>query len=114
MSHQRSSGLRNSSVILRILLAAAVVFSDSFLLGVGVTDADPMKRFNQGQAITGHVAVDLFFTMSGYLVTLSLNARCFVTGLFLTSNPGVYPDIIFAATFSFLIVLPLPSQLSDI
>lgn len=82
-----------------------MVFSNSFLLGVGVTDADPMKRFNQGQAITGHVAVDLFFIMSGYLVTLSLMR--FVTGLFLTSNPGVYPDIIFAAIFSFLIVLSL-------
>jgi peptidoglycan/LPS O-acetylase OafA/YrhL len=113
MSHQRSSGLRNNFGISSILLTAAVVFSDSFPLGVGVTNADPMKRFNHGQAITGHVAVNLFFTMSGYLVTLILNARCFVTGLFLTSNPGVYPDIIFAAIFSFLIVLPVPSQLSD-
>lgn len=57
MTNERPNEFRNNFGALRVLLAAAVVFSDSFLLGGGVTNADPMKRFNQGQAITGHVAV---------------------------------------------------------
>ncbi len=72
MSEKRFSGFSNNFGAIRILPAIAVVFSDSFLLGDGVTNADPMKRFNHGEAITGHVAVDLFFIMSGYLITLSL------------------------------------------
>ncbi|MFL6428000.1 MAG: acyltransferase family protein [Acidobacteriaceae bacterium] len=105
-------GFRNNFGALRILLATAVVFGDSFLLGNGVTDADPMKRFNHRQAITGHVAVDLFFIMSGYLVALSLmrDAGLPKFGLpryFWHRIRRVYPGFILAAVFSFLIVLPL-------
>ncbi|MGA9717227.1 MAG: hypothetical protein WBQ79_03020 [Acidobacteriaceae bacterium] len=87
MSEKRFTGFSNNFGAIRVLLAIAVVFSDSFLLGDGVTNADPMKRFNHGEAITGHVAVDLFFIMSGYLITLP-DARCFFTALFLASHPA--------------------------
>ncbi|MDQ1453668.1 MAG: hypothetical protein QOK38_3534 [Acidobacteriaceae bacterium] len=66
MTDERFSGLRNNFGPLRILLAVAVVFSNSFLLGDGVTDADPMKRFNHHQAITGHVAVERWFLPRDY------------------------------------------------
>jgi peptidoglycan/LPS O-acetylase OafA/YrhL len=101
------SGFRNNFGALRIFLATAVVFGDSFLLGNGVTDADPMKRFNHRQAITGHVAVDLFFIMSGYLVALSLMRDAALPRYFWHRIRRVYPGFILAAVFSFLIVLPL-------
>ncbi len=101
------SAFRNNFGALRILLAAAVVFSDSFLLGDGMTDADPMKRFNHHQAITGHVAVDLFFLMSGYLVALNLIRDAALPRYFWHRIRRVYPGFILAAVFSFLIVLPL-------
>jgi peptidoglycan/LPS O-acetylase OafA/YrhL len=107
MTDENFSGFRNNFGALRILLAVAVVFSDSFLLGDGVTDADPMKRFNHHQAITGHVAVDLFFIMSGYLVTLSLMRDSSLPRYFWHRIRRVYPGFILAAVFSFLIVLPL-------
>ncbi len=107
MTNERSSKYRNNFGALRILLAAAVVFSDSFLLGDGVTNADPMKRFNHGQAITGHVAVDLFFIMSGHLVTLSLISEASLGRYFWHRIRRMYPGFIFAAMFSFLVVLPL-------
>jgi peptidoglycan/LPS O-acetylase OafA/YrhL len=101
------SRFRNNFGALRILLATAVVFGDSFLLGNGATDADPMKRFNHRQAITGHVAVDLFFIMSGYLVALSLMRDAALPKYFWHRIRRVYPGFILAAVFSFLIVLPL-------
>jgi peptidoglycan/LPS O-acetylase OafA/YrhL len=107
MTDENFSGFRNNFGALRILLAVAVVFSDSFLLGDGVTDADPMKRFNHHQAITGHVAVDLFFIMSSYLVALSLRRDRSLGGYFLHRIRRVYPGFIVAAVFSFLVVLPL-------
>ncbi|HEY3988443.1 MAG TPA: acyltransferase [Acidobacteriaceae bacterium] len=107
MTEAHFSGFRNNFGAMRILLAVAVVFSDSFLLGNGVTDADPMKRFNHQQAITGHVAVDLFFIMSGYLVTLSLMRDPSWPRYFGHRIRRVYPGFILAAVFSFLIVLPL-------
>jgi peptidoglycan/LPS O-acetylase OafA/YrhL len=106
-SEETLSGFRNNFGALRILLAVAVVFSDSFLLGDGVTDADPIKRFNHGQAITGHVAVDLFFIMSGYLVTSSLMRDASPEHYFWHRIRRVYPGFVLAAVFSFLIVLPL-------
>jgi peptidoglycan/LPS O-acetylase OafA/YrhL len=107
MTEEPCDGFRNNIGGLRMLLAAAVVFSNSFLLGDGVTDADPMKRFNHGQAITGHVAVDLFFVMSGFLVTLSLMRDPGLGRYFLHRIRRVYPGFVLAAVFSFLIVLPL-------
>ena len=107
MNEEHFNGFRNNFGALRILLAMAVVFSDSFLLGDGVTDADPMKRFNHRQAITGHVAVDLFFIMSGYLVALSLMRDPVLPRYFWRRIRRVYPGFILAAVFSFLIVLPL-------
>jgi peptidoglycan/LPS O-acetylase OafA/YrhL len=107
VADENFSGFRNNFGALRILLAVAVVFSDSFLLGDGVTDADPMKRFNHRQAITGHVAVDLFFIMSGYLVTLSLMRDPSLPRYFWHRIRRVYPGFVLAAVFSFLIVLPL-------
>jgi peptidoglycan/LPS O-acetylase OafA/YrhL len=107
MTDENFSGFRNNFGALRILLAVAVVFSNSFLLGNGVTDADPMKRFNHHQAITGHVAVDLFFIMSGYLVALSLMRDRSLGRYFLHRIRRVYPGFILAAVFSFLVVLPL-------
>ena len=107
MSEKRFSGFSNNFGAIRILLAIAVVFSDSFLLGDGVTNADPIKRFDHGQAITGHVAVDLFFIMSGYLVTLSLMRDASLPRYFWHRIRRVYPGFILAAVFSFLVVLPL-------
>jgi peptidoglycan/LPS O-acetylase OafA/YrhL len=107
MTEQHISGFRNNFGALRILLAVAVMFSDSFLLGDGVTNADPMKRFNHHQAITGHAAVDLFFIMSGYLVALSLMRDSSLPRYFLHRIRRVYPGFILATAFSFLIVLPL-------
>jgi peptidoglycan/LPS O-acetylase OafA/YrhL len=107
MSEKRFSGFSNNFGAIRILFAIAVVFSDSFLLGDGVTNADPMKRFNHGQAITGHAAVDLFFIMSGYLVTLSLISEASLGRYFWHRIRRMYPGFIFAAVFSFLVVLPL-------
>lgn len=107
MSKERFSVVSNNFGAIRILLAIAVMFSDSFLLGEGVTDDDPMKRFNHGQAITGHVAVDLFFIMSGYLVTLSLMRDASLLRYFWHRIRRVYPGFMLATVFSFLVVLPL-------
>jgi peptidoglycan/LPS O-acetylase OafA/YrhL len=107
ITDERFEEFPNNFGAMRILLAAAVVFSNSFLLGQGVTDADPMKGFDHGQAITGHVAVDLFFIMSGYLVTLSLTREPALGRYFLHRIRRVYPGFVLAAVFSFLVVLPL-------
>lgn len=107
MSEKRFGGFSNNFGAIRILLAVAVAFSDSFLLGDGVTNADPIKRFNHGQAITGHAAVDLFFIMSGYLVTLSLMRDASLPRYFWHRIRRVYPGFVLAAMFSFLFVMRL-------
>ncbi len=97
----------NNLLAIRILLAAVVVLSNSFLLANGVTDADPWKRFNHQQAILGHTAVDFFFILSGFLIADRLLRNTDLWNYFTHRVRRVYPGFLLAAVVSFLIVLPL-------
>jgi peptidoglycan/LPS O-acetylase OafA/YrhL len=56
---------------LRILAALAVVFSHSIPLTYGPTQLDALWSFSQRRATLGSVAIQVFFIISGYLITAS-------------------------------------------
>lgn len=62
------AGHRNSLGVLRLVLAASVIFHHSFPL-IGI--ADPFHTFSKGQSSIGSVAVAGFFAISGYLIAKS-------------------------------------------
>jgi hypothetical protein len=70
MTDETFSGFRNNFGALRILLAAAVLFSDSFLLGDGVTDVS--HSANDRRALH----------MCGGADDVSVSAVCRVAGAF--------------------------------
>jgi peptidoglycan/LPS O-acetylase OafA/YrhL len=65
-----SLGRDNNYNLLRIIAAFAVLFTHSFALATGNADAEPL-RTTLGMTL-GDLAVDIFFIISGFLVTGSL------------------------------------------
>jgi peptidoglycan/LPS O-acetylase OafA/YrhL len=62
-------GHRNSLGLIRLILAAMVIFDHSYPLGgFGI---DPVSRLTHGQATAGSLAVGGFFAISGYLIAKS-------------------------------------------
>jgi peptidoglycan/LPS O-acetylase OafA/YrhL len=70
---QYSLGRDNNFNLLRFIAASLVLFSHSFALSTGSASAEPLR---DSLGVTwGHIAVDLFFVTSGFLVTGSLLVR---------------------------------------
>lgn len=66
-------GRDNNFNLLRFIAAYAVLFSHSFALTTGIPDLQPLSRH---LGVTpGTIAVDIFFVVSGFLVTASLLNR---------------------------------------
>jgi len=84
-------GRNNNYHLLRLLAAAAVLFSHSFPLATGDLKGEPLRA--QFGCTPGSIAVDLFFLISGLLVTISLvrrnDAGDFVRARFFRIWPGL-------------------------
>jgi peptidoglycan/LPS O-acetylase OafA/YrhL len=61
----------NNFDAIRLLAAAAVVVSHAFPLSSGNNEAEPLMRLSGGQMTLGHLAVLVFFVVSGFLITRS-------------------------------------------
>jgi peptidoglycan/LPS O-acetylase OafA/YrhL len=63
----------NNFNLVRFIAATLVLFSHSFAIAYGSTDAEPLS--NIVGMTRGNVAVDVFFVTSGFLITISCFAR---------------------------------------
>ena len=99
---------RNHFGALRLLLAAAVLFSHAFAAYVGKhADGEHLYVWTKGQMDLGALAVNAFFAISGCLITISWlrapDLRTFMAKRVLR----IYPGFIIASLVSLLIVAPL-------
>jgi peptidoglycan/LPS O-acetylase OafA/YrhL len=62
---------QNNIDFLRLAFALLVIFAHSFPITQGSDNAEPFMRLTRGQVTGGHVAVDAFFILSGFLITAS-------------------------------------------
>src|SRR5438093_13592211 len=74
MQADRERGVErhNNFDLLRLVAALSVIFSHAFLLAENSQDHDPLMILTGGQAVLGVAGVFVFFTISGYLITQSL------------------------------------------
>lgn len=83
-------GRDNNFNLLRLLSAFAVLYSHSFIVATGVSAIEP----GIGSLQVSHVAVDIFFITSGFLVTGSLLLRkstiAFVSSRVLRIYPALF------------------------
>jgi len=84
-----SAKYQNCFDLLRLILAGAVVYTHSYLLGGFGTEG--FLDFNKGQTIAGRVAVLGFFGLSGYLVTASFIKRNSPTSYLLSRIKRIFP-----------------------
>lgn len=93
------SGANNLNA-LRLALAALVMFSHSFALSYGSEDSEPLKRLTRGQETCGTIAVNLFFLISGVLITASWFRSKSMSDFLLRRVLRIYPGFVVALTFS--------------
>lgn len=94
----------NNLNFLRLLLATCVIYSHSFPLLRGESAHDPLSAYTGGRISLGGLAVNLFFTISGFLIANSwLRGRGL--GDFLKKRIlRIYPGFVVASAFSFFVV----------
>jgi peptidoglycan/LPS O-acetylase OafA/YrhL len=66
-----TKGRDNNLTLLRIIAASAVLVSHSFVLSTGDPDTEPLRTWIG--MTPGSIAVDIFFVVSGFLVTASIS-----------------------------------------
>src|SRR5499427_219997 len=102
---------RNNFDALRLVAAASVVLSYSFLIAEGTQDHEPLIWLTGNQSILGLVGVFVFFAISGFLVTQSFeqtgDARRFLAKRALRIFPGLFV----ATVLSAFVLAPLVSTL---
>ena len=88
---------RNNIGAIRLFLATAVLLSHCFLFPAGRLLDEPMARVADGMTI-GDAAVDLFFVLSGYLITQSWfsapNAGAFIVKRVSRIYPGYFVALV--------------------
>src|ERR1700687_1107473 len=72
-SHDRTlpASRANNLNAVRLVLAGMVMLAHGFALSYGSADSEPLKRLTRGQENCGAIAVNLFFLISGMLITAS-------------------------------------------
>lgn len=81
----------NNFNLLRLLAALAVLLSHSFPLALGPQAVEPFKT-SLGMTL-GTLAVGIFFTISGYLVTASLVSRPSLADFAMARARRIYPGL---------------------
>lgn len=105
--------LRNNNFnLIRLIAASTVVFSHGFLLGNGNTKSEPLMAFTHGQSTLGHLAVLVFFVISGFLITMSFDkTRDF--SYFLKSRVlRIFPALIIVVLLTAFVLGPLVTKLA--
>ena len=99
----------NNFDFIRLCLAVTVIFSHSFPLGTGVETSEPVSVLTHGQITAGAIAVDLFFIMSGYLITASFQNSSSPWRFLEKRIRRIYPGFSAAMLVSVLVVVPMAS-----
>lgn len=86
------SGKDNNLNLLRFAAAMAVLFSHSFPLSTGDTAGEPM-RAQLGMTL-GSIAVDVFFVISGFLVTASILRSRSLVDFVVSRCLRIYPALL--------------------
>jgi peptidoglycan/LPS O-acetylase OafA/YrhL len=96
----------NNFDALRLLAAAAVIFSHSFLIAEGTENHEPLILLTGRQCILGLTGVFVFFTISGFLVTQSYEATGSPLRYLMKRMLRIFPGLVVALLISAFIIGP--------
>lgn len=98
---------QNNFGALRLILALLVLFSHTFAAYHGNDDTEPFYRLTRFQMDVSAFAVNGFFGISGFLITLSWMRTPRFKTFMMKRILRIYPGFIIASLISLLIVAPL-------
>jgi len=98
---------RNNFDALRLVAAASVVFSHSFLIADGTQDHEPLIWLTGNQSILGLVGVFVFFAISGFLVTQSFEETGDAWRFLAKRALRIFPGLFVATSLSAFVLAPL-------
>src|ERR1700752_2031253 len=101
----------NNFDALRLVAAASVVFSHSFLIAEGTQDHEWLIWLTGNQSILGLVGVFVFFAISGFLVTQSFEETGDPLRFMAKRALRIFPGLFVATVFSAFVLGPLVSTL---
>jgi peptidoglycan/LPS O-acetylase OafA/YrhL len=101
----------NNFDALRLLAAASVVFSHSFLIAEGTQDHEWLIRLTGNQSILGLVGVFVFFAISGFLVTQSFEQTGDSWRFLAKRALRIFPGLFVATLLSAFALAPLVTTL---
>jgi peptidoglycan/LPS O-acetylase OafA/YrhL len=94
----------------RLSLAVLVVYSHSFALLAGGDHSEPLFVWTDGQITWGGLAVDVFFIISGYLITASWTRSATPRAFFRNRGLRIYPGFAVAIAIGVLLVAPFSTD----
>lgn len=100
--HNTDSIHGNNLDFIRLFLAVLVIFSHSFPLGTGSEAFEPFNVLTRGQTTGGAIAVNLFFVISGFLITQSFERSRNVFSFLSKRVRRIYPGFIVLALLTAL------------
>ena len=103
---------QNNLNFLRLSLAILVILSHSFPLATGSESTEPFILATHGQTTGGTIAVDLFFVLSGFLITNSFLSSSSVWSYLGKRIRRIYPGFVATMLVGALVVAPLASASS--
>jgi peptidoglycan/LPS O-acetylase OafA/YrhL len=104
-------GRQNNFDALRLVAAAAVVFSHSFLIAEGTQDHEWLIRLTGNQSILGLVGVFVFFAISGFLVTQSFEDTGDPWRFLAKRALRIFPGLFVATLLSAFVLAPFVTTL---
>lgn len=111
LEHTRVASARDNNFnLIRLLAASAVLVSHCFPLAMGPTAADPL--WHAVGMTAGSIAVDVFFVISGYLVTASLVSHANLGAFLRARILRIYPALWIATLATAFVLAPIATTLS--
>ncbi len=101
----------NNFDALRLIAAASVIFSHSFLIAEGTDEHEPLIALTNRQSILGLAGVFVFFTISGFLVTQSFEASASPLRYLAKRALRIFPGLFAALLVSAFALGPLVTRL---
>ena len=98
---------QNNIDFVRIVLALLVILSHSYPLALGYERTEPFAVLSRGQVTGGHIAVDLFFILSGFLITASYERSSSAASYLRKRVARIYPGFLLLSLLTLLLVVPL-------
>jgi len=99
----------NNFTLIRLVAAISVILSHSYDV-TGFAAFEPLKRITKEYLVSSDIGLIAFFTISGYLVSKSLQNSKSLSSFFIKRLLRIYPALIVAVILTVFVIGPIFSQ----